>query len=201
MARSVADGRTDDRTSARRSCITLPGYPILISPAFLIGDRPFLVLAWMQWGFAVLFMLGVYHWARRWFPTGALWITALVMVNVGFWLLARLTLSEMAFMAALMGNVNAVDRLERRHLATRDPRLDAGDRAGSDGAEPDQAGWRADRCRLWLRSAADRLERADHLEPGDRHDDCDWPSGDDRGDGFSDVRNPHRQGLRRLPLR
>lgn len=88
-----------------------PGYPALISPAFLTGDRPFLLLAFMQWGFTVLLMLGIYRWATRWFPTGALWITALVMVNVGLWILARCTLSEMAFMATLMGCANALDRL------------------------------------------------------------------------------------------
>ncbi|HEY2841163.1 MAG TPA: hypothetical protein VGJ26_18550 [Pirellulales bacterium] len=88
-----------------------PGYPILISPAFLFGDRPFLLLALMQWGFAMLFMIGLYRWTLLWFPTGALWVTVLVIVNAGFWTFERLTVSEMAFMAALMGNVNALDRL------------------------------------------------------------------------------------------
>lgn len=110
MARSVADGGPMTNLGSPKLHYA-PGYAILISPAFLVGDRPFWLLALFQWAFAILFMLGLYRWALRWFPAGALWITALVMVNVGFWTLARLTLSEMAFMALLMGNVNALDRL------------------------------------------------------------------------------------------
>jgi hypothetical protein len=110
MARSVAEGGPMTNLGSPKLHYA-PGYPILISPAFLVSERPFWLLALMQWGFATLFMWGVYRWAVRWFPSGALWITALVMVNVGFWALARLTLSEMAFMAALMASANALDRL------------------------------------------------------------------------------------------
>lgn len=110
MARSVADGGPMTNLGSPKLHYA-PGYAILISPAFLVSERPFWLLTLMQWGFAMLLMWGVYRWATRWFPAGALWITALVMANVGFWVLARLTLSEIAFMAALMGNANALDRL------------------------------------------------------------------------------------------
>ncbi|HVU89300.1 MAG TPA: hypothetical protein VHD36_18380 [Pirellulales bacterium] len=88
-----------------------PGYPLLISPAFWFGDRPFLLLALVQWLFAVAIMLGVYRWARQWFPGSELWITALVMSNVSLWIHARTTISEMPFMALLIWTAIALDRL------------------------------------------------------------------------------------------
>ncbi len=88
-----------------------PGYPVLISPAFWFGERPFLLLMAVQWAFAVAFMLGVYCWAKRWFAGSELWITALVMSNVSLWMHARTTISEMPFMALLVWTAYALDRL------------------------------------------------------------------------------------------
>ncbi len=88
-----------------------PGFPVLISAAFFSADRPWLLLSLLQWAFGVAFMLGLYCWSRRWFGSGALWITALVMVNASLWMHARTTLSEVAFMAALIWTANAADQL------------------------------------------------------------------------------------------
>ena len=86
-----------------------PGYPLLISPAFLLGDRPFLILAIMHWCMAVVLMLGVYRWARRCCPDGALLLTGLVMVNVSVWIHYRRALSELAFMTVLIWTVQSLD--------------------------------------------------------------------------------------------
>jgi 4-amino-4-deoxy-L-arabinose transferase-like glycosyltransferase len=88
-----------------------PGYPLLISPLFLVADRPLALLIVEQWIFAVVYMLGVYYWARRSFGSGALVITALVMANASFWMFARQTLSEMPFMALLVWTAIAMNRL------------------------------------------------------------------------------------------
>ncbi len=102
-----------------------PGYPVLISPAFRFGDRPFLLLQVLQWLWAVAFMLGVYRWAQRWMAGSELWITALTMSNVSLWIHARTTISEMPFMALLMWTANAMDRLseEKRCAALRTGRF------------------------------------------------------------------------------
>ncbi|MBI2823090.1 MAG: hypothetical protein HYX69_00200 [Planctomycetia bacterium] len=110
IARSIAHGGPVTNLGSPKLHYA-PGYPLLISPAFFAGERPFLLLAAMQWLFAIAFMAGVYQWARRWFPGAALWIVALVMANASLWMYARLTLSEMAFMAVLMWAVNGMDRL------------------------------------------------------------------------------------------
>ena len=88
-----------------------PGYPLLVSPLFLFSARPLLLLLVVQWLFAVAFMAGVYVWSRRWFPAGALWITALTMANVSLWIHARTTISEIPFMALLVWTALAADRL------------------------------------------------------------------------------------------
>jgi hypothetical protein len=86
-----------------------PGYPLLISPCFLAGDAPFLLLSFVQWLFVGVFLWGVYHWASRVVPHGALLITILCGVNTSLWELYRRTLSEVAFMAVLMWVVNLLN--------------------------------------------------------------------------------------------
>jgi hypothetical protein len=86
-----------------------PGYSLLASPAFLSGNRPFLLLSAINWVLAVVFLLGVYRWARRHIPTGALYITALSVVNIGAWTIYRRTLSEPAFMAGLVWLINLLE--------------------------------------------------------------------------------------------
>jgi hypothetical protein len=87
------------------------GYPLLISPAFLIGARPFAPLSVLQWLLAVVFLLGVYRWARSQVGSAAVWITGLVMVNVNVWILYRRTLSEAAFLAVAIWTVNLLNRV------------------------------------------------------------------------------------------
>jgi hypothetical protein len=86
-----------------------PGYPLLISPAFLISGRPFLVLSLMHWVMAVAFMAGVYRWVRGLAPAAAVLLTGLVMLNVAFWIYYRRTLSELAFMMVMIWTVIALN--------------------------------------------------------------------------------------------
>ena len=86
-----------------------PGYPLLISPAFLFGERPFLALSFIHWLMAVALMLGVYRWFYRHCPAAALLLTGLVMVNVSVWIHYRRALSELAFMTVLIWTVHALN--------------------------------------------------------------------------------------------
>ena len=110
IARSIAHGGPVTNLGSPKLHYA-PGYPLLISPAFMVSDRPFFLLALIQWLFAVAFMLGVYRWARQWFAGSELWITALVMSNVSLWMHARTTISEMPFMALLIWTAIRLDRL------------------------------------------------------------------------------------------
>jgi hypothetical protein len=86
-----------------------PGYPLLISPAFLISSRPFVSVSVMHWLMAMIFMAGVYRWTRGVAPAAALLLTGLVMLNVAFWIYYRRTLSETAFMAVMIWTVIALN--------------------------------------------------------------------------------------------
>lgn len=86
-----------------------PGYPLLVSPAFVLSDRPFLVVSVIHLFLAIALMVGTYRWARRWSPDGALLVTALVMVNVSFWIHYRRVLSEVAFMTCMVWSVHALN--------------------------------------------------------------------------------------------
>jgi hypothetical protein len=79
-----------------------PGYPVLISPAFLFGPQPFVAVQIIQWFYAVLLILGTYAWFARYAGRSAIWVTALALLNAGFWDLFRQASSELAFMPCLM---------------------------------------------------------------------------------------------------
>jgi Dolichyl-phosphate-mannose-protein mannosyltransferase len=109
-----------DFLSARRldefCCLVPPGYPVLIAPAFVFGDRPFLAVSILQWVLAVALIGGVYVWARRLRPSAALLLTTAVAVNISVWTFYRRPTKEIATLAALTWTVNAMHRLldERR---------------------------------------------------------------------------------------
>ncbi|MGO9060043.1 MAG: hypothetical protein ACLQU2_22080 [Candidatus Binataceae bacterium] len=86
-----------------------PGYPLLISPAFLISSRPFMAVSIIHWLIALIFMVGVYRWTCRMAPVPALLLTGLSIVNVAFWIYYRRTLSELAFMTFMIWTVLALD--------------------------------------------------------------------------------------------
>lgn len=86
-----------------------PGYPILISPAFLISNRPFIAISIIHWLMALVFIAGVYRWTRRMASPAALLVTCLCGVNVAFWIYYRRPLSELAFMTVMIWAVLALD--------------------------------------------------------------------------------------------
>ncbi len=89
----------------------LPGYPLMIAPAFLTGSRPYLAIAILQFVFAVGLMLGVYDWAKRHFPTAAVMLSGFAVINAGVWFYYRRTLKEIAFMMVLVWTANILQRL------------------------------------------------------------------------------------------
>ncbi len=86
-----------------------PGYPLLISPAFLISGRPFVILSAMHWLMALILMAGVYRWTVKLAPEAALLLTGLTMVNVTLWIYFRRTLSELAFMTVMIWTAIMLD--------------------------------------------------------------------------------------------
>ena len=86
-----------------------PGYPLLISPAFLISSRPFMAVSIIHWLMALIFMAGVYRWSRRLAPAAALLLAGLAVINAAFWIYYRRTLSEIAFMTIMIWTVVALD--------------------------------------------------------------------------------------------
>jgi len=108
MARSVASTGTLRRFGSPHLYFS-PGYPLLISPLFLLGPRPLLAIAAFQWTLAVVLMLGVYRWTRSNWPGAAVLLTAFVMVNTSLWLYLRRPVSEIAFMAAVVWAANLLN--------------------------------------------------------------------------------------------
>ncbi|MGE3313518.1 MAG: hypothetical protein AB7O26_00290 [Planctomycetaceae bacterium] len=102
-------------------CFVPPGYVAMILPTFLVSDRPFLALSVMNWFLGVALLIGVYYWSRRQFPSVAVLLTAIVMVNISVWTYYRRPLKETAFMAVLIWTVNLLQEFlgperSRRYL-------------------------------------------------------------------------------------
>lgn len=90
-----------------------PGYALLISPAFLVSAKPFLLLSVVHYAFGLAVLGGVFVWARRLEGDLALWSTGLVVLNVSFWNYMRPNLTETAFMASSLWAVLALERAAR----------------------------------------------------------------------------------------
>jgi hypothetical protein len=112
MARSFAvDGQM--RNLGSEHFWFFPGYSLLLSPLYLFGERPFWLLSAFQWASAILFMIGVYWWARSVVPRWAVWIAAISVINQGVWIHCARTMSEVPFMCGLIWSVNAARAAER----------------------------------------------------------------------------------------
>jgi hypothetical protein len=106
MAKSLAvDGHM--RNLGRVNLWYFPGYSLLLSPLYLVGERPFWLISAFQWGSAILFMIGVYWWARSVAPQWAVWIAGLSVLNEGVWIHCARTMSEVPFMCGLIWSANA----------------------------------------------------------------------------------------------
>lgn len=106
IARSIARGAGPTNLGSRHLWFS-PGYPALISPMFLLAERPFLAISVGQWLLLVGLMAGVYEWGRRAVGEATIWITSLTIINHGLWVHYRRPLSEIAFLCFLIWTVNA----------------------------------------------------------------------------------------------
>lgn len=125
MARSLASTGTLLRFGSPHLYFS-PGYPVVISPVFLLGPRPLFAISMSQWVLAVALMLGVYRWTRRHWPGAAVLLTAFVMMNTSLWLYLRRPVSEIAFMAALVWAANLLNAVAASARADRLGRSAAG---------------------------------------------------------------------------
>lgn len=106
IARSIARGAGPTNLGSRHLWFS-PGYPVLISPLFLLGERPFLAISIGQWLLLVACMAGIYQWGRRAVGDAAIWIASLTVINHALWVHYRRPLSEIAFLCFLVWTVNA----------------------------------------------------------------------------------------------
>ena len=112
MARSLAvEGHMRNMGSSH--LWYFPGYSLLMSPLYLISEKPFWLLSAFQWTSAILFMVGVYFWARTIVPRWAVWIAAIAVVNQGVWIHCARTMSEVPFMCGLIWSANAARWAQR----------------------------------------------------------------------------------------
>jgi hypothetical protein len=101
IARQIAHGQPLRRLGSPSLHYAI-GYPILVAPAFWLGDYPVVAIFFINWIFAVLTIVGVYLWARRDFPQAALLLTGLVVWNASYWSMYQEPLSEIPFTAAIV---------------------------------------------------------------------------------------------------
>lgn len=100
-----------------------PGYPLLISPAFWIDERPFLLLSIVHWALAAAALVAVYRWAVEFAgvpSSAALLLTATALLSAAYWDHLRVTQSEILFVPALLAAALTLNQLcrERRMGAT-----------------------------------------------------------------------------------
>ncbi len=114
IARSVAHGRGLTNLGSPHLWFA-PGYSVILSPLFLVSDRPLLAISIVGWLLAVAYMAGVYVWARRAVPPAAIWIAMLSVLNTLLWVNLRRPLSEAAFVCGCLWTVNAL------HAAAHEP--------------------------------------------------------------------------------
>jgi hypothetical protein len=124
IARNLAHGRLENQ--GKPQLFFAPGYPLLISAAFVINDRPFLIISLIHLLLGMALMTGVYRWVRRIDLAAALPVTMLVMANVSVWEFYRATLSEFAFMTALVWGAYALDMTVESSQSARPRWLFAG---------------------------------------------------------------------------
>ena len=112
MARSFAT--TGHFTSLGRNTLIFPvGYPLLITPAFLIGEQtPFLVITVIHALLAAVYLAGIYVWVRRYAPKAALPIALIALGNTVVLAIFRRPLSEVSFLPVMIWLCNALDQLD-----------------------------------------------------------------------------------------
>jgi hypothetical protein len=101
IARSLAGGGPPTNLGSRNLIFGI-GYPLVISPAFVLEASPFLLVSAINAGLAGMYLAAVVFWTRR-RAEAAAWPVALIAVGNAIVLaMFRRALSEAAFMAVLM---------------------------------------------------------------------------------------------------
>ena len=90
-----------------------PGYPLLLSPLFRWRDLPFWEISVVQCLLGVVFLWGIYRWARPLAPAGAVWIAAISVGTSACLVQYRRPMSEMAFMAVMAWLLVSLQALAR----------------------------------------------------------------------------------------
>ncbi len=114
IAKSIAAGEGLTR-HGNPHIIWAPGYPITISPLFLVFGHSFLSISVAHWCLLILFLFGTYVWTKRIAPEYALSVAILSATNVGVLYYFRRTLSEALFMPLLIWTAIALNELADRH--------------------------------------------------------------------------------------
>lgn len=109
IARSLAHGALSARGDAYLH--HLPGYSLLIAPAFWLGNRPFFFISLIHLGLALLLIWALLRWLRPMIgPTAGL-VMAFVLTSAGLWELWQMTQSEVAFVPMLVVSALAIRRM------------------------------------------------------------------------------------------
>jgi hypothetical protein len=110
IARSMANGPMPANHGSPHLVFGI-GYPLVVSPLFLVSDEPFLGISILHFGLACGYLYGVLVWARRYIGPSAWIIAVLAVANVVVLSLVRRPLSETLFMAVLIWLVNLLQPL------------------------------------------------------------------------------------------
>ena len=89
------------------------GYPVFLSPLFLLDQEPFLLISFTHFLLALGILRLVYVWVNRIAPGHAAWVCLLTVGTASFGNLYRRTLGETLFMLLWLGGGFAFDRLSR----------------------------------------------------------------------------------------
>ncbi len=84
------------------------GYPLLVSPVFLVAERPFLALSLVHLTWAGIYLAGSHAWARRYVANASLPIALIAVGNVTALVLFRRALSEVAFLGVMIWLAHAL---------------------------------------------------------------------------------------------
>ncbi len=80
----------------------MPGYPILIAPAYWFSREPFFLISLIHLALVGILALGIWRWSSRWVPRAAPWVVLLTITNAFFLETYRRPLSEALYMPMLV---------------------------------------------------------------------------------------------------
>lgn len=109
IARYLSQGELS--TGASSVLKHLPGYSLLITPAFWTGHRPWFVISVIHLGIALVLIWALVKWLRPIVGSSAGLVMAFVIANAGLWEIWRMTQSEVAFVPMLVVSALAIRQM------------------------------------------------------------------------------------------